>query len=85
MHLTTTDHLSANVTEDGSPATIPAPCAAPVTAFILTLHQNGQYGVGNSSTSRTNAVVQTPFVFLVALCCTSPVYPITHMNDDLTR
>lgn len=50
---------------------------------VCVFDQNGQYGVGNFCIA--NAVVQTPFVLLVALCCTSPVYSITHMNDDLIR
>lgn len=35
--------------------------------------------------SIANAVVQAPFVLLMALCCSTPVYWITDMNDDPLR
>ncbi|CBJ33450.1 conserved unknown protein [Ectocarpus siliculosus] len=45
--------------------------------------QNGQYGVAGFCIA--NAVVQVPFVLLIALCCITPVYWITDMNDDPLR
>eukprot|EP00904_Undaria_pinnatifida_P002690 jgi/Undpi1/12421/HiC_scaffold_5.g02093.m1 len=45
--------------------------------------QNGQYGVANFCIS--NAVVQAPFVLLIALCCSTPVYWMTDMNSDPIR
>lgn len=45
--------------------------------------QNGQYSVANFCVA--NTIVQVPFVLLVALCCCTPVYWITDMNDDPTR
>eukprot|EP00752_Nemacystus_decipiens_P009950 g8873.t1 len=45
--------------------------------------QNGQYGVASFCVA--NAVVQVPFVLLIALCCSTPVYWITDMNDDPAR
>ncbi|CAM9592338.1 unnamed protein product [Ectocarpus fasciculatus] len=45
--------------------------------------QNGQYGVGMFCIA--NAIVQAPFVLLIAVCCCTPVYWITDMNDDPTR
>ncbi|CAN0222698.1 unnamed protein product, partial [Ectocarpus sp. 12 AP-2014] len=45
--------------------------------------QNGQYGVAMFCIA--NAVVQAPFVLLIAVCCCTPVYWITDMNDDPTR
>ncbi|CAM9620502.1 unnamed protein product, partial [Ectocarpus sp. 4 AP-2014] len=45
--------------------------------------QNGQYGVAGFCIA--NAVVQAPFVLLIALCCSTPVYWITDMNDDPLR
>ncbi|CAN0405433.1 unnamed protein product, partial [Scytosiphon promiscuus] len=44
---------------------------------------NGQYGIANFCIA--NTVVQIPFVFLIAVCCCSPVYLITDMNDDPIR
>lgn len=52
------------------------PCASHET-------QNGQYSVGNYCVA--NALVQAPFVFLMAVCCSTPVYWITDMNDDSWR
>ncbi|CAN0041029.1 unnamed protein product [Ectocarpus sp. 12 AP-2014] len=45
--------------------------------------QHGQYAV--ASFCIANAVVQAPFVLLIAFCCSTPVYWITDMNDDLVR
>ncbi len=45
--------------------------------------QNGQYRVANFCVA--NLIVQVPFVFLIALCCTLPAYVITNMNDDPAR
>ncbi|CAM9811429.1 unnamed protein product, partial [Ectocarpus fasciculatus] len=45
--------------------------------------ENGQYAV--ASFCIANAVVQAPFVLLIALCCSTPVYWITDMNDDPVR
>ncbi|CAN0345524.1 unnamed protein product [Ectocarpus sp. 12 AP-2014] len=45
--------------------------------------QNGQYGIAGFCVA--NAVVQAPFVLLIALCCSTPVYWITDMNDDPVR
>eukprot|EP00903_Cladosiphon_okamuranus_P021625 g19883.t2 len=45
--------------------------------------QNGQYGVASFCVA--NAIVQIPFVLLIALCCSTPVYWITEMNDDPLR
>ena len=47
------------------------------------MEQNGQYGV--ASFCIANAVVQVPFVLLIALCCSTPVYWITDMNDESSR
>ncbi|CAM9952064.1 unnamed protein product, partial [Ectocarpus sp. 4 AP-2014] len=45
--------------------------------------ENGQYAV--ASFCIANAVVQAPFVLLIALCCSTPAYWITDMNDDPVR
>ena len=45
--------------------------------------QNGQYGVANFCIS--NAIVQAPFVLLIALCCATPVYWMTDKNSDPIR
>ncbi|CAM9446521.1 unnamed protein product [Ectocarpus sp. 4 AP-2014] len=45
--------------------------------------ENGQYGIAGFCVA--NAVVQAPFVLLIALCCSTPVYWITDMNDDPVR
>ncbi|CAM9216387.1 unnamed protein product [Ectocarpus sp. 12 AP-2014] len=45
--------------------------------------ENGQYGVAGFCIA--NAVVQAPFVLLIVLCCSTPVYWITDMNDDPLR
>lgn len=45
--------------------------------------QNGQYSVANFCIS--NAMVQAPFVLLVAFFCSTPVYWITDMHDDPAR
>ncbi|CBJ27000.1 ABC transporter family protein [Ectocarpus siliculosus] len=45
--------------------------------------QHGQYAV--ASFCIANAVVQAPFVLLIAFCCSTPVYWITDMNDDPVR
>ncbi|CAM9919784.1 unnamed protein product, partial [Ectocarpus fasciculatus] len=44
---------------------------------------NGQYGIAGFCIA--NAVVQAPFVLLIAICCSTPVYWITDMNDDFVR
>ncbi|CAN0443751.1 unnamed protein product [Pylaiella littoralis] len=45
--------------------------------------ENGQYGV--ASYCIANSFVQIPFVLLIALCCATPVFFITSMNDDIVR
>lgn len=45
--------------------------------------QNGQYGV--ASFCIANAIVQVPFVMLIALFCSTPVFWITDMNDEPSR
>ncbi|CAM9583250.1 unnamed protein product, partial [Ectocarpus sp. 13 AM-2016] len=45
--------------------------------------EHGQYAV--ASFCLANAVVQAPFVLLIAFCCSTPVYWITDMNDDPVR
>ncbi|CAN0131811.1 unnamed protein product, partial [Ectocarpus fasciculatus] len=45
--------------------------------------ENGQYGIAGFCIA--NAVVQAPFVLLIAICCSTPVYWITDMNDDFVR
>ncbi|CAB1101456.1 ABC [Ectocarpus sp. CCAP 1310/34] len=47
------------------------------------LNRNGQYGVAMFCIA--NAMVQAPFVLLIAVCCCTPVYWTTDMNDDPTR
>lgn len=58
--------------------TVPRPHHA-----LTPVKQNGQYSVVNFCIA--NTVVQAPFVLLVALCCCTPVYWITDMNDDPIR
>ncbi|CAB1099471.1 ABC [Ectocarpus sp. CCAP 1310/34] len=56
----------------------------PLHRTLVTLpQQNGQYAV--ASFCIANAVVQAPFVLLIALCCSTPAYWITDMNDDPVR
>lgn len=55
-------------------------CLLSILHAVLTLWQNGQYSVLNYCIA--NAVVQAPFVFLIAICCSTPVYWITDMNSD---
>ncbi|CAN0519110.1 unnamed protein product, partial [Ectocarpus sp. 8 AP-2014] len=53
----------------------------PLRRTLVTLpQQNGQYAV--ASFCIANAVVQAPFVLLIALCCSTPAYWLTDMNDD---
>ena len=50
---------------------------------MLLWRQNGQYSVANFCIS--NVIVQAPFVLLIAIFCSTPVFWMTDMNDDPAR
>lgn len=58
---------------------------SPFTAALPALagKQNGQYSVGKFCISC--GIVQAPFVLLIAISCSTPVYWITDMNNSPVR